>query len=87
MLSIASVLTAPSASRSSRATSIDTCAPPRTIQRPPTMTSRTSAAPAQKTAPSSGGAPASRTESSAIVVRSASAPGAIRPPSGSPRLA
>ena len=88
MLSIASVgLIGASTSRSSRATSIDTCAPSRTIQRPPTMTSRTSAAVAQKTVPSSGGVPASRTDSSATVVRSASAPAAIRPPSGSPRLA
>ena len=59
-------------------------APSRTIQRPPTMTSRTSAAPAQNTVPSSGGVPASRTESSPTVVRSASAPGAMRPAVGQP---
>jgi len=50
------------------------------------MTTRTSAALAQKTA-AAGGVPASRTESSAIVVRSASAPASIRPPSATPRLA
>ena len=78
MSSMTSVLTA--APRAARARDVDatTCAPSRTIQRPPTMTSRTSAAVAQKIAPA-GGTPASRTESSAIVVRSASAP-ALDPP-------
>jgi len=74
------------ASRSAAATSIDMCTPSRTTQRPPTMTSRTSAALAQKTA-AAAGVPASRTESSEIVVTSARAPAAIRPPSGRPRLA
>src|SRR4051794_9022945 len=79
-----------STSRSSRGTSSDTCAPPRTIQRPPTTTSRTSPAPPANTSDStaaSAGVPARRTPSSDPPHRSASAPTASRPASGQPSAA